>query len=373
MATHPGSTRSRRSESSNRFQPYTRKPGRSHERGTETEQKATKQAVPVPIQVSSALQLAWAPATRRKYDTSVKEFISFCDKQRVPEEDRSPASEMLLAMYAASLVGQVAGGTISGKLAAVRAWHIQHNQAWQGSTLLQYVLKGAANATPSSSKQKRRPPVTVNMLQELHDNLDLADHLDTAVYAIATVAFYGQLRLGEICTSKDEYTAFNRATSPSKKHLKPPHSEAGSRILRLPWTKVKRAKGEEVAICRQLGDTDPIKALDRHMQINEITTGDTALASYSTLQGKRKLLTVSRFMKRCNEIWIAAGRERHTGHCFRIGGTTHYLLHNVPPDAVKLAGRWSSDAFLRYWRQLDVVTTVHTELLRSGGVRSAAR
>ncbi|KIL54010.1 hypothetical protein M378DRAFT_188781 [Amanita muscaria Koide BX008] len=320
-----------------------------------------------------ALQLAWAPATRKRYDVSVREFTAFCDAQRVADEERLPASEMLLAIFTASLVGQVAGTTIGGKLAAVRAWHIQNNQPWQGATLLQYVLKGAANATPSSSVQKRRQPVTAEMLQELHDNLDLADHLDTAVFAVATVAFYGQLRLGEVCTSKEEYTAFNRATSPSRRHLKAPHSQAGSRMLGLPWTKVKRAKGDEVAICRQRGDTDPINALERHMQINDIVQEDTALASYCTLRGTRKLLTVSRFMKRCNEIWMAAGRARHTGHCFRIGGTTHYLLHNVPPDAVKLAGRWSSDAFLRYWRQLDVVTTVHTELLHGRESRSAAR
>ena len=38
-------------------------------------------------------------------------------------------------------------------------------------------------------------------------------------------------------------------------------------------------------------------------------------------------------------------------------------------------GRWSSDAFIRYWRQLDVVATVHTELLQNNtgnGIRSAA-
>ncbi|KAF8322878.1 hypothetical protein F5887DRAFT_837617, partial [Amanita rubescens] len=65
----------------------------------------------------------------------------------------------------------------------------------------------------------------------------------------------------------------------------------------------------------------------------------------------RKLLTASKFMKRCNELWKGWGHPRFTGHSFRIGGTTHYLLRKVDPNVVRVMGRWSSDAFLRYdWR-----------------------
>ncbi|KIL57635.1 hypothetical protein M378DRAFT_16142 [Amanita muscaria Koide BX008] len=347
-------------------------PSMVHTIDTTTHTLPRKTEVPIPQAVSDALTLAWAPATRWRYDVSVREFIRFCDDQRVDAEDRLPASEMLLAMFAASLIGQVAGATIGHKLSAVRAWHIQNNKPWNGSVLLQHVLKGATNATPGTAIQARRQPVTVGMLEELYTHLDLASHLDAAVFAVATIAFYSQLRVGEICTSKEEYTAFNKATSPSRKHLLPPHTPAGSRMLQLPWTKVKRTKGEEVAVCRQAGITDPIAALERHMQLNEIADDDTALASYCTLRGRRKLLTMSKFVKRCNEIWLAAGRQRHSAHCFRIGGTTHYLLQGVNPDVVRMMGRWSSDAFMRYWRQLDVVATVHTELLHGGHQSTAS-
>ncbi|KIL56020.1 hypothetical protein M378DRAFT_201055 [Amanita muscaria Koide BX008] len=317
----------------------------------------------LPAQVGAAVALAWAPATRQRYDVSIQEFTQFCDNQRVPEEERLPASEMLLALFAASMVGEIAGATISGKIHALRAWHIRNNKQWKGAVLLQHVLKGAANARLGAGIQTRRMPITLEMLVELHDGLDLAEHLDAAVFAVATMAFYGQMRMGELCASKEAYTVFNRATTPGYHHLQAPHTPAGSRMLLLPWTKVKRAKGEEVAICRQAGVTDPITALNRHMQINEINHADTALASYCSIRGPRKLLTISRFIKRCNEIWQAKGRQRYTAHCFRIGGTTHYLLHGVNPDVVRMMGRWSSDAFMRYWRQLDVVATVHTELL----------
>ncbi|KAF8340831.1 hypothetical protein F5887DRAFT_1076957 [Amanita rubescens] len=300
--------------------------------------------------------------TRSRVDLSSSSH-STATIEQVPEADRLPASEMLLALFAASLVGRIAGATISAKVSAVKAWHIQHNQPWRGNILLQHVLKGAANATPETSKQDRRQPITIDMLKELFNDLDLAGHLDTAVFAVATMAFYGQLRLGEICSDREVYNTFNCKTLPNFSHLKPPHTPAGSRMMRIPWTKVKRAAGEDVAICRQRDTTDPIAALDRHLQINMINDPTTAVASYLTANGTRKLLTVSKFMKRCNEIWHAHNRPRYTGHCFRIGGTTHYLLQGINPDVVRLMGRWSSDAFIRYWRQLDVVATVHTENL----------
>lgn len=43
------------------------------------------------------------------------------------------------------------------------------------------------------------------------------------------------------------------------------------------------------------------------------------------------------------------------GHGFRIGGTTHLLLHGVDPWVVMKQGRWSSAAFLLYWRNVEEI------------------
>jgi hypothetical protein len=57
----------------------------------------------------------------------------------------------------------------------------------------------------------------------------------------------------------------------------------------------------------------------------------------------------------------AEGISRITGHSFRIGGTTELLRRGVPPDVVKMAGRWSSDSFLRYWRKKEDILPQHVE------------
>ena len=330
-----------------------------------TSTKRQALTTPLPPTVAAAVAQAWAPSTHKRYEASVKEFIAFCDKQNVAEEARLPAGELLLATFAASLMGKMAGATIQNKITAVKAWHTQQNATWNGGNLLAYVLKGLERATPEVSKQTRRPPVTAAMLKQLYEELNHEDPRDVAVYAVATTAFYGQLRLGEICAKREAYSTYNSKTHSTLKDLRPPHTRAGSRMLVIPWTKVKRTRGEEVAVTRQRGRTDPIAALDRHLKVNKITDPRMALISYTTANGQQKLLTTSKFMGRCNEIWKKQGHQRFTGHSFRIGGTTHYLLNKVNPDVVRALGRWSSSAFLRYWRQLDVLATVHTEQMHA--------
>jgi hypothetical protein len=348
-----------------RFSPYPTPPNTSERQmNRQSGRQPASNTSRIPTAVIAVMENAWAPATRQRYEANVKEFTVFCNTQKIPETDRLPASEMLLATFAASLVGKCAGSTAQGKVAALKAWHIRNNVPWRGNTLLDYVLKGLERASPGNAKQTRRPPITIQMIEQLYNGLDRTKPLDIAVLATATTAFYGQLRLGEICAKREAYSTFNPKTHSMRKDLLPPHTEAGSRILVIPWTKVKRTRGEEVVITRQRGITDPIAALERHLQINEITEPTTALMSYSTGSGRRKLLTTSKFIQRCNEIWKAHGHKRITGHSFRIGGTTHYLLNKVHPDVVRALGRWSSNAFFRYWRQLDVLATMHTELMQ---------
>ncbi|KAH7926292.1 hypothetical protein BV22DRAFT_983550, partial [Leucogyrophana mollusca] len=102
---------------------------------------------------------------------------------------------------------------------------------------------------------------------------------------------------------------------------------------------------------------DPVAALDNHLFVNALPA-DAPLFAFSSPSGLR-CLTKRKFLARCNSIWSAAGIPTLSGHSFRIGGTTTLLLSGVSPDVVKAMGRWSSDAFLRYWRSLELVVPLH--------------
>jgi hypothetical protein len=119
-----------------------------------------------------------------------------------------------------------------------------------------------------------------------------------------------------------------------------------------------------VWIPRQEAPLDPIHALHKHFLKNRLRLNDP-IAAYYDDQGKLLTLTRSKFVRRINAILRARGKEypRITGHCFRIGGTTFYLISGVPPDMVKKFGRWRSQAFLEYWRCLDYLGALHIDML----------
>jgi len=69
-------------------------------------------------------------------------------------------------------------------------------------------------------------------------------------------------------------------------------------------------------------------------------------------------------MLMCNNVWASYGWPTITGHPFRIGGTTSLLVSGVNPSVVKKMGRWSSDAYLRYWRTIKEFFNVHASRVK---------
>lgn len=310
--------------------------------------------------IQQTLKHAWAASTMEKYAGGVQHFNAFCDRENVDTCFRLPASEFLLCAFASSRSGEIAGTTVRNEISAIRAWHILNDVHYHGSLRLSYVLKGVENLRPESSKRPPRPPITVQMLLFLHHDLDLNNPFDACVEFAATSAFWGQIRLGEILSPTQDN--WDLELIPSQHHMRPPHTSAGSRLLHLPNTKVAGRKGENISLCRQYGPSDPTSTFTNHMRINDIPA-DYPLYSYKISASKYRALTKRKFLSRCNEVWSKHGLPISTGHSFRIGGTTELLLAGVAPHIVKLMGRWSSDAFLTYWRNLEIVAPLHAELL----------
>lgn len=186
----------------------------------------------------------------------VEHFFRFCDILDVPLYSRLPASEYILCAFVADLAGKIAGGTIGIKISAIRAWHTQNNQFWNGGQRLKAVLAGAEKMTPESSRRPERPPVTIQMIAMLYQDLDHNNTLDIAVYFAACCAFWCQIRLGELFP--ENQCTFNPKHAPAIHHLFPPIT-SGSQRLHLPRTKMAGDKGEDVMILRQ-NDNDPIIA-----------------------------------------------------------------------------------------------------------------
>jgi hypothetical protein len=62
-------------------------------------------------------------------------------------------------------------------------------------------------------------------------------------------------------------------------------------------------------------------------------------------------LAFNDFKKAIDKAAKSAKIKLPPAHAFRIGGTTEYLLRNVPFKAVKRMGRWAGDSFKLYLRK----------------------
>jgi hypothetical protein len=109
---------------------------------------------------------------------------------------------------------------------------------------------------------------------------------------------------------------------------------------------------------------DPIHTIHKHFVKNKLGINNPIVA-YQDGHGHLVTLTRLKFMWRVNTILRARkkGYPHITGHCFRIRGTTFYLVSGVPPDMVKKFSRWHSQAFLEYWHCLDYLGAIHINML----------
>lgn len=304
--------------------------------------------------IDAALDRAWSAGTLKTYTSSINTFLKFCQSHRIPSDQTFPASDYLLCAFIAELSPTLSKNTISNYLSGIRAWHIRNGFPFARSDRLNLIAKASR---PLSKPLPPRPPVTLEMLEALSVNLDLGNSRDACVFACACTAFWGLARLGELLPSSYN---FDRGNPPFPRVNSISPGREGSLKLTLPWTKVKKWVGETIILSLQEGLSNPIKALETHSRISSIAQ-DSLLFSYRDEHGVTILLK-RQFLARCNDIWNATtfNSQSPTGHSFRIGGTSHLLLCGIHPDIIKKAGRWSSDSFLRYWRNLDVVIPAHT-------------
>lgn len=155
----------------------------------------------------------------------------------------------------------------------------------------------------------------------------------------------------EICPRTEKN--FDLTRFPTWNHFGYP-SNTGTRSLHLPRTNRGGSKGEMVTVTRQVSRYDHIAALENHARVNEPNITEP-IAAFRNSSGSFLGLTLRRLLRRISPILKQNNLPRITGHCFRIGDTTNLLLQGIPPDVVKLLGRWTSDSFLRYWRSLELI------------------
>ena len=294
--------------------------------------------------------------TRNGYGAGLLRFTQFCDSLNIPEEQRMPASEVLLSSFIASAAGKVATTTVDNWLAGLHFWHTINAAEWHGNDMLAQTRKGVRKLVPISSKRAKRPPVTIEHLYALRKGLDLTNAFDIAVWALACIAFWSCCRLGELTIpSVNLFDADKHVTRSSPLSFNQTASGVDFATCHIPWTKTTQHEGADISITARDDPSCPIRVLQHHLRSNSSIPSSAPLFAFETKNGGWAPMTKSWFMARCNAVWVAAGLPDMPGHGFRIGGATHLLLMGIPPDIVATQGRWKSRAFLEYWRKIESI------------------
>ena len=322
-----------------------------------------------------ALLHSLTEGTRSGYGSAIIDWIQWCDRNNIPEDRRLPISPHDIRIYIAHKVGVEGASKTNTVLSGLRAWHTIQDVPWpSGDLLITSLRRAAVSEAPPSTTRPARPAVTINHLAALRQHLNLqSSPFDIAVYACACTAFWGATRLGElVCPIKDSEASHHVTRACNLSFGPPAHTltHPTSLDLHLPWTKTTKSLGANLHLSEwddHGADTSATKALTWHLQVSSTLPKSAPLFAYQFPSPTGWTpLTRDAMLKQCRRIWKSVGLGECSGHSFRIGGTTELLLRGVSHDAVKIQGRWSSDAWLRYIRQHPDILELEYARTRAG-------
>ena len=299
--------------------------------------------------VESILQMAWVPSTAEMYGPGLAAFHWFCDQADIAEADQAPASCKLLEVFASALIGVYSLSTINNYLAAVRAWHIIHGlEIKTHKLMMDALLKAAIIMAPPNTQRAKRLPLCLEKIDAIRSLLALDKPLDSTIFACLTTTFWGTARLGEfMLPDKIHFDAAIHITCNAIRQVTDREGNVAW-VFRVPRTKTE-ITGEDIYWAPQPSSTlDPLQALQNHFRINN-PPQDGHLFAYKHSTSHHPLRK-KRFLRQINDLLTKVHQETAQGHSIRIGSTLEYLLWGMSFEALKVKGRWSSDAYTKYLR-----------------------
>jgi hypothetical protein len=298
------------------------------------------------------------PKTLESYGAGLLRFHQFCDQESIPENRRMPASHILLSAFISEWCGKKSGKTIRNWLGGIRLWHLFNHAEWFGDDDWVLSLKKTADKAGVIFSRPPRNPVTPAHLHSLRNSIDLSNPLHATVWAVATAAFWGCRRLGElIIKSSSDFDLFQTVCLDAHIHFSSQNDREVISIS-LPWTKSTGIRGGLLIITETADLICPVAAFKNHIAVNKLTLSKSgssiplfSFLSSSTLSP----LTKSLFFSITSSAFSQTGLDPVHGHSYRIGGTVHLLMQGVQPEIIAKLGGWSSLCFLIYWRRLEQV------------------
>ncbi|KAG2062340.1 hypothetical protein BDR06DRAFT_1027868 [Suillus hirtellus] len=303
--------------------------------------------------IITVLSHSHAPSMWETYGSGLLVFHMFCNVHAIPEDQRCPASLVLILAFIAACSGLYSGKSLENYFYAIQAWHLLHSQAWLvNNNQCSLAISGSKHLAPITSKWPKHAPFTVDILVAIRSMLDLSSPLHAAVYACLTTSFYTIARIREFTVPSLLNFNLQHYIRVCNWHFDVDRHGFRVTIFHLPRMKTSLL-GEDVYWATQSGQSNPEAALLNHLSVNKLAS-TTALFSWCHCTGMHPL-TRNEFIKCLQSSSDHLGLGSLKAHGLRIGGTLEYLLQGVPFENVKTMGRWSSDTLVLFLQDKPVL------------------
>jgi hypothetical protein len=166
------------------------------------------------------------------------------------------------------------------------------------------------------------------------------------LWAIATTAFFGFFRLGELLP--ESARAFNPATGLSWGDVAV-DNHSSPRMVQVHLKKSKCSQfgtGSDIVLGRTGVPLCPVSAVLQYVQHRGSHPGPFFVKS------SQEAVTKPWFVAQMRELLAQIGLPQHhyAGHSFRIGAATTAAALGIEDSTIQILGRWRSSAFLQYIR-----------------------
>lgn len=242
--------------------------------------------------------------------------------------------------------------------------------------ILKRVQAGISRARMMRGSPPRiRLPITAHILSQIQQTLSTsASRERLAIWAIATTAFFGFFRLGELLPESAH--SFSLATDLAWGDIAvDSHTDPHMVQIHLKKSKCDQfGKGANIIVGRTGCSLCPVSAILHYITARGDQSGPFFLNS------SKGTITKPWFVARIRETLASIGLPQHqyAGHSFRIGAATTAAMAGVEDSLIQTLGRWHSAAYLQYIRtpkeQLATISSVmsHTAHARVGPAGSSA-
>ena len=280
------------------------------------------------------MDAAVSEQTRSSYNRAWKQFCSFCSLYNIPED--FPVLPRTVLRFVAHLFQRgYAASSIQSAVAAINSFHRLNDYPEPSNEATKRALVGIKNLRPSGQGSL---PIPIEMLDNmlLHAQIVLLDPYISCLFkAMLSLAFFALLRVGEFTFSKhnllrEDITNFSNSVSIRFKTFKYSQGRSFCHTVNV----------------RERREVCPVHLLNNFLRLRGNEQG------FLFIKADGRAPSRSEFLDWMRAVMIACGYNfsGFNTHSLRAGMATHMALQGFSGEQIKLAGRWSSDAYKKYIR-----------------------